>query len=54
MDFEAETDPAAEFLNRERAELGELEQEIGITSNGKFLRIFLLFLLTHLCFFSCC
>lgn len=32
MDFE--TDPAAEFLNRERAELGDLENEI-IAPNGK-------------------
>jgi hypothetical protein len=40
MDFESETDPAADFLNRERAELGELEQEIGLSSNGKFPRIF--------------
>lgn len=37
MDFESEQDPAAEFLNRERAELGDLEQEIGL-SNGKFFR----------------
>lgn len=39
MDFETEQDPAAEFLNRERAELGDLEQEIGL-SNGTFHRRF--------------
>lgn len=32
MDFES--DPAAEFLNREREELGDLESEI-IPPNGK-------------------
>jgi hypothetical protein len=51
MDFESEQDPAAEFLNRERAELGDLEQEIGL-SNGKLILKFLLFsYLTNL-FFS--
>lgn len=35
MDFETEQDPAAEFLNRERAELGDLEQDMGL-SNGNF------------------
>jgi hypothetical protein len=36
--MDAETDPAAEFLSREREELGEaLENEIGITSNGKLI-----------------
>lgn len=32
MDFES--DPAADFLNREREELGDLENEI-ISSNGE-------------------
>ena len=36
MDFETEQDPAAEFLNREREVLGDLEHEIGLTSNGNF------------------
>lgn len=33
MDFE--TDPAAEFLNRERETLGDLENEI-VNNNGKW------------------
>lgn len=37
MDFE--TDPAQEFLNREREELGDFQDEI-IPSNGKFYNIF--------------
>lgn len=34
MDFDS--DPASEFLQRERDVLGDLEEEI-ISSNGKFL-----------------
>ena len=41
MDFE--TDPADEFLKREREELGELGNEV-ISSNGKFLLDLLIFI----------
>lgn len=42
MDFES--DPAAEFLSREREELGDLEGEI-IASNGKFVELSFVFLI---------
>lgn len=48
MDFE--TDPAAEFLDRERQELGDLENEINAT-NGKFPK--LSFVFAHQKFFFC-
>lgn len=44
MDFES--DPASEFLQREREELGDLENEI-ISSNGKWKFLYRNFLLFY-------
>ena len=45
--MEFESDPATEFLKREREELGDLENEI-ISPNGT-LEYFLLFPLLYFC-----